>query len=168
MMFTFYSFAAIAILFTLVILFTKNVLHAAFSLVIVFFSLAGIYTMLGAPFVAVTQVLVYIGGIVVFVIFGVMLTTKLNDQHVFSESHNRLVGYGMGLILLVTYAFMIGRIDFQMLQSAGSELQGGDVERIGILLMSDYLIPFEISGILLLIALIGATVIAGRKKEKQL
>lgn len=168
MIFTFYAFAAIAVLFTFVILFTKNVLHAAFSLVIVFFSLAGVYIMLGASFVAVTQVLVYIGGIVVFVIFGVMLTTKLNDQHVFSESHNRLVGYGIGMILLVAYAVMIGRIDFDLLQFAGSELQGGDVERIGTLLMSDYLIPFEISGVLLLIALIGATVIAGSKKEKQL
>jgi NADH-quinone oxidoreductase subunit J len=168
MIVTFYLFAAVAMLFSLVILFTKNVLYAAFSLVIVFFSLAGIYILLGAPFVGVTQVLVYIGGVIVFIIFGVMLTTRLNDQQVLSETHNRWVGYGIGMMLLVGYSLMIGRIDFQQLQPSLAAENGGDVARIGTLLMSDYLIPFELSGILLLIALIGATVIAGRRKEKEL
>ena len=168
MIITFYALAILAVFFSLVILFSKNVLYAAFSLVVVFFCLAGIYVMAGAPFVGVTQILVYIGGIVVFIVFGVMLTTKLNDKNMLSESHNRLAGYGIGAGLFLGFFMMVGQINFQLLSFSGKEIQGNDVEKIGVLLMSDYLIPFEISGILLLLALIGATVIAGRKKERKI
>ncbi len=167
MMVTFYIFEILAILFALVILFTKNVLYAAFSLVVVFFCLAGIYVMTGAPFVGVTQILVYIGGIVVFIVFGVMLTTKLNDKNVASGTHNRVAGYGIGVLLLVGFTLMIIQINFKMLGFEQVTTQTNDVRQIGMLLMSDYLIPFEIAGVLLLLALIGATVIAGRKKEEE-
>lgn len=167
MIITFYAFVTIAVLFTLVILFTKNVLYAAFSLVIVFFCLAGIYVMSGAPFVGVTQILVYIGGIIVFIVFGVMLTTKLNDKNVIFESHNRVFGYGLGVLLFVGFALMINQISFTS-PSIESARQTNDVAHIGELLMSKYLIPFEISGVLLLLALIGASVIAGRKKEEKI
>lgn len=166
MILSFYVLAALAILFSLVILFSKNVLYSAFSLVIVFFCLAGIYIMVGAPFVGITQILIYIGGIIVFIVFGVMLTTKINNKNVLSESHNKLVGYGIGTALLIGFIIMVVHIDFEFLSFTNTEIYGNDVEKIGILLMSDYLIPFEISGVLLLIALIGATVVAGRKKEE--
>lgn len=168
MIITFYVFMTIALLFALVILFTKNVLYAAFSLVIVFFCLAGIYVMSGAPFVGVTQILVYIGGIIVFIVFGVMLTTKLNDKNVISESHNRILGFGIGILLFVGFAIMIDKINFLQPINEGITMQGDDVRQIGILLMSEYLIPFEISGVLLLLALIGATVIAGRKSDEKI
>ena len=167
MIITFYIFVTIAVLFSLVILFTKNVLYAAFSLVIVFFCLAGIYVMSGAPFVGVTQILVYIGGIIVFIVFGVMLTTKLNDKNVISESHNRFLGYGLGALLFVGFILMINQIDFHSPSFESATQQTNDVANIGVLLMSDYLIPFEISGVLLLLALIGATVIAGKKQEEE-
>ena len=147
-------------------MFTKNILYAAFSLVIVFFSLAGIYVMTGAPFVAVTQILVYIGGIIVFIVFGIMLTNKLNNQNVMSEAHNRLFGYGVGLLLLIGYVMTIAQIDFDFLSTNGMDAPAHDVRAIGVLLMTDYLIPFEIAGVLLLIALIGATVIAGHKPKE--
>jgi NADH-quinone oxidoreductase subunit J len=168
MIVTFYIFASIAVLFSLIILLTKNVLYAAFSLVVVFFCLAGIYVMSGAPFVGVTQILVYIGGIIVFIVFGVMLTNKLNDKNVLSESHNCVLGYGIGVILFVGFTVLINQINFQVHGLESIVNSSNDVRQIGILLMSDYLIPFEISGVLLLLALIGATVIAGRKREEQL
>jgi len=167
MIITFYIFVTIAVLFALVILFTKNVLYAAFSLVVVFFCLAGIYVMSGAPFVGVTQILVYIGGIIVFIVFGVMLTTKLNDKNIISESHNRLLGYGLGMLLFIGFILIIHQIDFLSPSFDSATRQANDVAQIGVLLMTDYLIPFEISGVLLLLALIGATVIAGRKKKEQ-
>jgi len=165
MIIAFYAFVMVAVLFSLVILFTKNVLYAAFSLVIVFFCLAGIYVMSGAPFVGVTQIMVYIGGIIVFIVFGVMLTTKLNDKNVISESHNQVLGYGIGVLLFVGFTIMIIQIDFSVSMIDDIARQSDDVRHIGVLLMSEYLIPFEISGILLLLSLIGATVIAARKKE---
>src|SRR5690606_28039474 len=92
----FYFFACITVLSALMVLWTKNVLYAAFSLIITFMGVAAMYVFAGADFIAVAQILIYVGGILVLIIFGVMLTNRLLGQSVNTESHNRFMGYLIG------------------------------------------------------------------------
>ena len=73
----FYFFAFITIVSAAIVVFSRNIIHSAFSLMFTFFGVAGLYVMLNADFIAVTQVLIYVGGILVLILFGVMLTTKV-------------------------------------------------------------------------------------------
>src|SRR3990172_7009771 len=75
----FYFFAAITIASAAVVVFSRNIIYSAFALLFTFFGVAGIYVLLGADFIAVTQLLVYVGGILVLLVFGVMLTNRVVD-----------------------------------------------------------------------------------------
>lgn len=163
----FYFFGAITVLSALGILFTRNVLHATFLLMLSFFSVAGIYVLGNASFIGVTQLLIYVGGILILMVFGLMLTTKLNGKALVTENHNRLIGVLLGTVFFSILSYIIiFSANFEMLKS-NKTLPENAVEFIGINLMSNYLIPFEIAAILLLIALIGAAVISEKRKEKQ-
>ena len=167
----FYFFAAVVVLSALLVLFTRNVLYAAFMLIITFLGIAAIYVLAGADFIAVTQIIVYVGGILVLMIFGLMLTNKIKGTAVHTGSHNLfwgiLAGAGMLLILLL----LIFSVDFYALdwiQHASRQpavSSGSTVQAIGQLLMSRYVLPFELAGLLLLMALIGAAFIAKRPSE---
>lgn len=161
----FYLFGALAIFSAAVVLFTKNILYAAFALVVTFLAVAGVYVLAGAEFVAVTQIMIYVGGIVVLLIFGVMLTNKLSGKALITQAHNRFSGIIIcgGLFGLLLYG--IFRINFSLLNSGGVSTEYNNVHQLGIGLMSDYILPFEIAAVLLLIALIGAATIAGYKHK---
>lgn len=156
----FYFFSILACLSAAFILFTKNVLYAAFSLVLTFLSVAAIYVIAHAEFVAVTQIMIYVGGIVVLIIFGVMLTNKLADKKPISGSHNKFMAFVIALSIFVMLIYTIGQINFPLITKALEP----NLKTLGVGLMSDYLLPFEIAAVLLLIALIGAAVIAGKKE----
>lgn len=165
----FYLFALLVVASALVVLLARNVLYAAFSLIFAFLGIAAIYVLAGAEFLAVTQIIVYIGGILVLMIFGVMLTNKVGNKAVTARSHNLfwglLVGAGMLSILLpvllgVDYS-SLDWIAYAMQQEVPADQ--ARIETIGQLLMSRYVLPFELAGLLLLIALIGAVFIAKRQ-----
>lgn len=165
----FYLFAALIVATALVVLFTRNVLYAAFSLIFTFLGIAAIYVLAGADFIAVTQIIVYIGGILVLMIFGVMLTNKEGGKAVRVGSHNLFWGLLTGAGMLAVLLLVILKVDYKSLdwiqhamrQEVPTEQSG--VETIGQLLMSRYVLPFELAGLLLLIALIGAAFIAKRQ-----
>ncbi|MEO1053801.1 MAG: NADH-quinone oxidoreductase subunit J [Bacteroidota bacterium] len=165
----FYVFAGLAVISASLILITKNVLYAAFALIVTFLCVAAIYVFAGAEFIAVTQIMVYVGGILVLMIFGVMLTHKLTGKDVVTLSHNRFVGYLLGIVLFGILFFNIININAGTIkwisESQATSTQSSDVNNLGISLMSDYILPFEIAGILLLVALIGAALIAGTGKK---
>ena len=92
----FYSFAGLTLLSALFILFTRNILYAAFALMLTFLGVAGIFIFLGAEFVAITQVLVYVGGIVILIVFGVMLTNRLKGEKVTTGVYRRFLGPVVG------------------------------------------------------------------------
>jgi len=163
--FFFYFFAAVAVISAGIILFTTNLLYAAFSLVATFLCVAGLYVIAGAEFVGITQIMVYVGGIVVLLIFGVMLTNKLTGENIKTQSRNRFFGALACISMAVLLIAGIARINFSLFQPEKKITAYNNVEQLGIGLMSDYLLPFEVAAVLLLVALIGAATIAGYKKD---
>lgn len=174
----FYVFAAIALASGLFILLTRNVIYAAFSLILTFLSMAALFVLAGADFIAVVQIIVYAGGILVLMIFGVMLTTRLSGQKIMTATGNRWLGMGLvvGLFAILFSIFLRVKISsiawIKEVTDKGETQIEGTVETIGIRLMSDYMLPFELAAILLLIALMGAALIAkggimGKKIRKE-
>lgn len=164
--FVFYFFAGLTIASALFVLITRNVLYAAFSLIITFMGVAAVYIFAGADFVAVSQILVYVGGILVLMIFGVMLTNRIAGQAVTTASHNRFWGLllGSSLFGLLFYAILSANFNaiawIQNARESSAIVSASTVKPLGINLMSDYVLPFEVIAILLLIALLGAIFIA--------
>lgn len=167
----FYFFAATVVISALVVLFTSNVLYAAFMLIFTFLGIAAIYVLAGADFIAVTQIIVYVGGILILMIFGLMLTNKIKGEAVRTASHNLFWGILAGAGMLLTLLLLIFSVDFQTLDwiqhasRQGGVAHASYIQSIGQLLMSRYVLPFELAGLLLLIALIGAAFIAKRPSE---
>jgi len=146
--------------------FSRNVIYSAVGLLFAFFGVAAIYVLLGADFVAVAQILIYVGGILVLLIFGVMLSQKVTS-----------VDIKNGAVQIVPAILVVGGVLFILIRvllstpwgaASGRNIQDVDLtaavepttQQIGRLLMTEYLIPFEIVSVLLLGALIGAAFIA--------
>lgn len=154
----FYLFAALTVGSAAFVVLTRNVIYSAFSLLFTFFGVAALYVFLNADFLAVTQVVVYVGGILVLLLFGVMFTNSIMDPGQKTEVTNLIPGI---LILCCT----AGTLIYTLLNTTGwatpaPPLQGSIVERIGIETMSRFVLPFEMVSILLLAALIGAAYLA--------
>jgi NADH:ubiquinone oxidoreductase subunit 6 (subunit J) len=158
--FTFYAFELFAALSAVAILFVKNIFYGALLLIVCLLSLAGIYVISNAEFIAVTQILIYAGGVLVLIIFGVMLTTRISGKPLVVKSHNWFAGTLVGLSFLIVLIILFSDSGFYTNNPVAVEQRYTSINKIGILLMTDYMLPFEVAGILLLIALIGAAVVA--------
>ena len=110
-----------------------------------------------ADFLAATQVIIYVGGILVLIIFGVMLTNKIDSKAIVSSSANQVVGAIMFMLLLI---LQFGVIFSTSWVSSDLQTSEGTVRQIGNLLLSKYLLPFEVVSVLLLAALIGASMLS--------
>lgn len=169
----FYAFAALTLLGGLAVLLTKNVLYAAFFLLLALIGTAGLFVLASADFLAIAQIMIYVGGVLVLVIFGVMLTHKPDPAgFTNSQAPNRVTslnrtGGVMSVVvallltggLFAAFYTLLTRANFTMLsQPVGWQSTIGPVGRQ---LMTEYIVPFEVVGILLLAALVGATYIAG-------
>jgi NADH-quinone oxidoreductase subunit J len=165
----FYLFAAIIIISALLILFTRNVLYAAFSLIFTFLGIAAIYVFAGADFLAITQVLVYVGGVLVLLIFGIMLSHRLAGEPVLSGQHNRPMGVFLaaGIFSLVLQVILKGTFFFQQPnfnQQNMEPVNNSTIKLLGFQLMTNFVFPFELVAIILLVALIGSAFLA-RQQE---
>jgi len=160
LVFLFLLFAAMAIGCALAMVAQRNPLYSAISLIGVFISLACLYVMLAAPFIAAVQVIVYAGAIMVLVVFVIML---LNVEHE-ERRPNRLkflvpVAVVLAAVLIGEVAFILVTVpDFQVTASSNVGL----THSIGSMLFTRYLLPFEITSILLLMAIVGAMTLARR------
>ncbi|PTX21091.1 NADH dehydrogenase subunit J [Pontibacter mucosus] len=167
----FYLFAILAILSAAYVVLTRNLLYAGFSLLITLLSIAGIYVLLFADFVAVTQLMVYVGGVLVLILFGIMLSSRVHNKSVLSESVNKVWGTLVaGLILVgLSYAILKANVaSLPWLQPSEVDVLGNQkstVQSIGIKLMTDFVVPFELASLLLLIALMGAAYVATEKQN---
>ena len=149
------------------ITFTKNILYAALALMTTFLSMAVIFIFLGAEFVAITQILVYVGGILVLLVFGIMLTNKTGSTKVLSSTYNRILGFIAAGTLFIILFRGITLANFAALDwNKNSELIEPSIAKFGKILMTDYVLAFEIIGLLLLLALIGAVRIAGKTRKE--
>ncbi len=162
-----YLFGLLAILSALGMIFHKNPVYSALFLVIAFFSLAGIYALLGAQFLSIVQVMVYAGAIMVLFLFVIMLLNLRNEIRLpIGRPFQVIFGVIFGILLLVQ-GFLILKAS-----SVSGALgvfpqsrvdQIGSVEALGTLLFTKYLLPFELASVLLLIGMVGA-ILLGRKK----
>lgn len=159
----FYSLAGLTLISALVVVLARNPMYSVLSLIFCFFTIAGHYILLHAQFLAITHIIVYAGAIMVLFLFVVMLL-NLNVSSITHKSNSlKLAGAATAGMLLVTLlaAFKsVPKGDIMFPQDTGIGL----VKNIGTKLFTEFLVPFEISSILFLSAMIGAVLLA--KKDK--
>lgn len=168
----FYAFSALTLIGALAVLLTRSVLYAAFFLLLTLLGAAGLFVLASADFLAVAQIMIYVGGVLVLVIFGVMLTHKPErSADVTSQTPNRIASMNQAGSLLnrivpplvagglfVTLYTLLARANFSLLtRPVGWQ---STIRTVGKQLMTEYVVLFEIVGILLLAALVGATYLA--------
>ena len=140
---------------------SSQLIHSAVSLLFTLFGVAGLYVFLYADFMAATQVIIYVGGILVLIIFGVMLTNKIDTPSIVSSSTNQVVGFMAASFLLLLQLAVIFKTEWPQ-QEFNESWNSGSTAKIGNLLLQDYLLAFEVVSILLLAALIGAAFLSRR------
>ena len=165
----FYFIAACILGFAVLVVSTKDTVHSVLFLVLDFLFVAALYVLLGAQFLAAIQVLVYAGGIVVLYLFVVMLVNLKRPPEAHSDPHRRTkLGFGLSAAVLIELgaiaALAYARPGAAAAAPATPALPvAGNTEQVGWLLYTNYLIPFEIASMLLLVAMIGAIVLAKRE-----
>jgi len=135
----------------------NQLIYSAVALLFTLFGVAGLYVFLWADFIAGIQILVYVGGILVLVIFGIMLTNKIRSVRISHKSMQQGVGGVVALWLFIFLVFAMVNAPWALSDAVEPV---GTVREIGILLLTDFLLPFEIISLLLLGALIGAAVLS--------
>jgi NADH-quinone oxidoreductase subunit J len=162
----FYTLAAFILGFAVLVVSTRDTVHSILFLILNFLCVAALYVLLTAEFLAIIQVLVYAGGIVVLYLFVVMLVNlkRAAEEHEAPQRRSR-----MGLVLA---GAVLGELAAILIYSGTHGLAAapaqavsplGNVEQVGWLLYTDYLVPFEVASMLLLVAMVGAIVLAKRE-----
>jgi len=140
---------------------SPNLVHSAVSLLFTLFGVAGLYVFLYADFLAATQVVIYVGGILVLIIFGVMLTNKIDKPIIESNSSNKIIGVFVSGFIFLILSILVFQTNWG---DAINNSEGpSTVSLIGRLILGDYLLPFELVSLLLLAALTGAAMLARKK-----
>jgi len=161
---TFYALAAVAVVSALLVVTRRNPVHSAIYLIITLLSVALLFLQLQAEFLAAVQIILYIGGIMVLFLFVIMLVRL--DIATRQAPFNRqwLVAGVAALVLLVELIGVIylGRGTAELPRAAAGALQP-NTEQIGRMLFQNYMLPFEIASLLLLVAMVGAVLMAKRR-----
>jgi len=160
----FYLFALVAIVSGAIVVLTRNLMYAAFSLLFTLFAMAAFYVLLMADFLAVTQVLVYVGGILVLLLFGAMLTTKLISV----DLKTGTIHVVPALVLVAMVGGTLAGLFYSTWSDLGTPTQGpaeATTASLGELLMTRFVLPFEVASVILVVALIGATWTARRNRS---
>jgi NADH-quinone oxidoreductase subunit J len=161
----FYAFAIVTLVSAGVVVYSRNVIYSAFSLLFTLCGVAGLYILLNADFLAVTQVLVYVGGILVLLLFGVMLTNKVISVDMKTGTMQTYPGSLLSAMVAGALCGVFIITDWMEVQ--GVPESKGTTGIQGELFMTSYLLPFEIASIVLLVALVGAVMIARREPNAQ-
>jgi NADH-quinone oxidoreductase subunit J len=163
----FYAIAAVMVAAAVAVVTTRNVVRAALALIVVFAGVAAQFVVLAAEFVAVTQVLIYIGAIMVLMLFGIMLTRARIGREVGMTNEHWWVGVLTGVLLLGVMGYAL--VDYWGDDKLPAErmidsVDGSNTATVSDSIFSTYLIPFEVVSVLLLAALVGAIVIARKDR----
>ncbi len=160
----FYLLASVAMVSAVLVAFSKSILYSAIALLGALLGAGGLYVLLRADFVAVTQLLIYIGGVLVLILFAVMLTSRIGQ----ASATNPATSVVAGLVLLAALGAVLGFAAAEAPWKGAAhplELEA-TAERIGDLFLGHYLVAFEVISLLLLATLVGAVVVA-RKEIKE-
>ena len=159
----FYGFALLIVVSGFFVVFSRNIVHAGFSLLFTLFGVAGLFALLGADFLAVTQTIVYIGGILILVLFVVMMTRIPGPQP----------GLSLGRMLpAAVFSIGILALLYKIIFSAGWQTitpaaPTATTAEIGTKLLTDYIFPFEFASLVLLVAMIGAAILIRERKPDE-
>jgi len=159
----FYVFVAMTLGSGAVVVFSRNIVHAAFALLFTFFGVAALYVFLMADFLAVTQLLIYVGGILVLLLFGVMLTTKVFDVQIRTGTLHILPATVIVSLIAVILVVLFLGTEWKV---AGVPAEvSSTAPLLGEKLLTTYVLPFEIASVVLVVAMIGAAMIARRDRK---
>lgn len=164
----FMSLALVAVIGGVLLLNLSKVVHMVVALVFTFLSIAGLYVMLSAEFIAAVQVLIYSGAITIIMLFGIMLT-RHNDHSEPEEGKLRKFLLFLG-VLGFAFAVYIGiyNLDITSAQnSVPTTLHENNTEQIGVALYTKFIIPFELTSVILLVALVGAIILARKDDDEK-
>src|SRR5438105_4797574 len=160
----FYAFALMTVLGAAGCAFSGNIIYSAWSLLFAFMGVAGLYVFLGADFPAVAQVLIYVGGVLVLILFAIMLTKQIGGDPKLTNAHLALpAGAVLALITIGTLAYMAVMAPWKTVPVPSYEPVSA---ALGTAFLTDFLLPFEVASVVLLAALVGAVIIA-RKEIKE-
>lgn len=156
----FYLVVIVTVGSAVMVAFSRNIIYSAFSLLGTFAGVAGIYVFLGADFVAAVQLLIYVGGILVLILFAVMLTHRITDV----EITNRAAGRIPALITIgILIYLLVETVRSTPWAKAKEIVYTATTGKIGDLFLERYLLPFELASVVLLAALIGAVVVSRKE-----
>ena len=148
----FWCFVVLTVGSALMVVFHKKIIYSAFGLLFTFLGVAALYFFLAADFLAVSQLLIYVGAILVLIIFGVFMTAKIQSSDVPQQKHQRILAFVPAILGAIALGYMIFQTQWQINILPVEPT----TKEIGRLLLTDYLVPFEAASVLLLAALIGA------------
>jgi len=156
----FYLLAGITVVSAMGVAFSNNIVYSAFALMGALLGAAGLFVMLAADFVAVVQIFVYVGGILVLTLFAVMLTHRVADVRISNRSMGRLPAL---LALLVVGGVMVRTIVSTAWHSVEPAVPQPTIEGLGNGFLTEYILPFELASLVLLAALVGAVVLSRKE-----
>lgn len=166
--FLFVILSLIAAISSILMITRKNAVISALLLIMNFFALSGLYLLLNAQFIAVVQVIVYAGAIMVLFLFVIMLLRTEDEPSIFSQNKllkNLAIIIGALIFFQVAYLIFYGKPSKTLTPNETKSIEIGTIQSIGKELYTNYFIPFEIAGFLLLAATIGAIILAKKKFE---
>ena len=155
--------AAVTVAGAVSLIVQRHPIHSALSLIVVMVALAGLYLLQGAEFVAAVQIIVYAGAIMVLFIFVIMLLNAGEEERSNLSRMARFVGVPLGVVFLAEVAFWIGRVTSHLGSAPPEAVSTRDLST---LLFREYVFPFELTSFLILIALLGALVLARREESE--
>jgi len=162
----FYLFAGMAGLSAIGLVLSRNIVRTAVCLLFTLAGVAGLYFLLNAEFLAAVQLVVYAGGTLILIIFGVMLTSKSPFSRFEPKPAEIAVALSVGLVSLGTQVLAVTNVRFPRRVPTSADDEGYPLAQLGQALLGDYLIPFEIASVLLLVVMIGAAYLAKVRRRE--
>jgi NADH-quinone oxidoreductase subunit J len=163
----FFFLSAVALASAVMVITRRTAVHSVIWLIVTLFSVGGVFLMLHAEFLFAVQVILYVGGIMVLFLFVVMLVNL--DVAVKQAQFTRQwqLALATAVILMAEFAYGIyrGHEGFMLAQASAAPVSGGNTQAVALALYQDYMLPVEIASVLLLVAMVGAVVMAKRKLE---
>ncbi|MBK5259522.1 MAG: NADH-quinone oxidoreductase subunit J [Thermoanaerobaculia bacterium] len=161
----FFFFAAVAVIFALVVILHRNPVVGALSLVVSFFALAVMYVLLDAPFMAALQIIVYSGAIMVLFLFVIMLLNLQHEKEPSTRPVQQWLGYLTSSAFAISLVYYLGK--YAVMSGALPVPFIADARAIGRRMFEAYIFPFEAVSILLLAAIVGALMLTGRSEQRE-
>lgn len=155
-------FGSLMVVSCVAMMLTRNLFYAAIILMLAFLAVAATYILYGAEFVAISQIVIYVGGVLVLLVFGILLTHRIEGYKVEVSSYRIIPG----LLISGAFFYLLVNVIHNLPDTAGAiAQQGKTIEQIGVNLVTENILVFEAVAILLLVALIGAATIAKPEKS---